>query len=80
MLVVEVSASTGPFDRLVKMPLYAAARVRQAWLVDLDASVVEVYRLNREGSYGDPELVRGTGRVIIDSFPDISLTAAEILS
>jgi Uma2 family endonuclease len=79
LLVVEVSSSSVPFDRLVKMPMYARAGVRQAWLVDLDGGGVEVYRLTAEGSYGEPELVRGPGMVVIDSFPDVSVTAAEIL-
>jgi Uma2 family endonuclease len=79
LLVVEVSVSTAESDRLVKMPLYSQWRIPQAWLVDLDAGVVEVYRLNAEGSYGTPELVAGDGRVAVDAFPDVELTAADIL-
>ncbi len=78
LLLVEVSSSA-PFDRLVKMPLYARYGIRQAWLVDVDAKVVEVYRLTGEGSYGDPELVQGPARVPVDAFPDVSVTAADIL-
>jgi Uma2 family endonuclease len=61
------------------MPLYSQWRIPQAWLVDLDAGVVEVYRLNAQGSYGTPELLAGDDRVAIDAFPDVELTAADIL-
>jgi Uma2 family endonuclease len=79
LLVVEVSVSTAESDRLVKIPLYSQWRIPQAWLVDLDAGVVEVYRLTEQGIYGPPELVTGNGPVLIDAFPDVELTAADIL-
>jgi len=79
LLVVEVSLSTGRIDRLVKMPLYAQWHLPQAWLVDLDAGFVEVYRPSAEASYGDPEREEGDRRVVIDAFPDVLVTAAEIL-
>lgn len=77
--MIEVSSSAGLFDRLVKMPLYARAGVRQAWLVDLDANVVEIYRLHDEGEYGGPERCDGTAPVVIDALPDLTLTATDIL-
>ncbi len=73
LLLVEVSSSSATFDRQVKMPLYAQGGIRQAWLVDLDAGVVEVYRLNDKGLYDTPELVSGDVRVVIDAFPDVEL-------
>ena len=79
VLVVEVSHSTSSFDRLTKMPLYAQWRVAQAWLIDLDAGVVEVYRLTVDGGYGEPDLVAGGGRVALDAFPEVEITAADIL-
>ena len=79
LLVVEVSSSTSAFDRQVKMPLYAQGGIPQAWLVDLAAGVVEVYRLTGAGGYSDPELVTGGGRVAVDAFGDVEITAADIL-
>lgn len=44
--VAEVlSPSTAAFDRGIKLRLYAAAGVREAWLVDPDAETVEVVDL-----------------------------------
>ncbi len=43
-LVVEVAGSSLRKDRLVKGPLYARSGVREYWLVDVKAKVVEVHR------------------------------------
>lgn len=42
LLVVEVADSSIRYDRLTKMPVYAAAGIPEAWLVDLHARVIEV--------------------------------------
>ncbi len=44
-----LSPSNGRRDRLLKMPLYAAAGVGHLWLVDPDQQTLEVYR--REGAH-----------------------------
>lgn len=75
LLVVEVSWSTGAYDRLVKMPLYARHGVRQSWLVDLDGGSVELYRPGQV-----PEIVTGAGPVPVDALPDLVLTAEDILA
>ena len=41
LLVIEVSDSTLVYDRDVKFPLYAAAGIPEAWLVDLAAGRIE---------------------------------------
>jgi Uma2 family endonuclease len=43
-LVVEVAASSYPYDRGTKWRAYAAARVPIYWIVNLDKSQIEVYR------------------------------------
>ena len=43
MLVVEVADTSLRYDRETKLPLYARAGVPEAWLVDLQNSVVEVH-------------------------------------
>jgi Uma2 family endonuclease len=78
LLVIEVSDSTAWLDRRVKMPLYARAGIPQAWLVDLDNDVIEVYR-GTAGTYGDPVVAAGRERVVVDAFPDIVLTAVDVL-
>jgi Uma2 family endonuclease len=51
-LVVEiVSPDSGFHDRGRKFDLYRGAGVREYWIVDPDERVVEVYRLEADGSY-----------------------------
>ncbi len=51
LVVVEVADTSVAYDRNVKLLLYASAGVREAWLVDLRAGVVEVYAGPRAGGY-----------------------------
>lgn len=51
VLVVEVSWSSEYFDRVRKLPLYAAAGVPEYWIVDLHREVVHVHRSPVEGGY-----------------------------
>jgi Uma2 family endonuclease len=45
-LVVEVlSPSTATYDRATKLPVYAAAGVPQVWLIDSQAKILEVLKL-----------------------------------
>jgi Uma2 family endonuclease len=51
LLVIEVADSSRDYDRTVKLPLYAAAGIRETWLVDLVAEVVERHTDPHDGVY-----------------------------
>lgn len=54
-LVIEVlSPSNRPHDRLTKHSLYQEAGVREYWIVDPDAKMVQVFLLNDAGYYPSP--------------------------
>ncbi len=42
LLLIEVSDSSLPYDRSVKLPLYARHGIAEYWIVDLDGEAVEV--------------------------------------
>ncbi|MBI2403524.1 MAG: Uma2 family endonuclease [Gemmatimonadetes bacterium] len=44
LLVIEVADTSVRYDRQTKIPLYAAAGIPEAWLVDLPARRIRVYR------------------------------------
>ena len=44
LLIVEVAESSLDYDRAIKMPLYARAGIREAWLVSLVDRWIEVYQ------------------------------------
>lgn len=50
-LLIEVSDSTLAYDQEVKMPLYAAAGIAEAWVIDLAAVRVVRYTDPRDGAY-----------------------------
>lgn len=61
LLLIEVASTSLPFDRDVKLPLYARAGVREVWLIDLEAELVhvfldpvgELYRYRRDAGIDD---------------------------
>lgn len=54
-----LSPSTEDVDRDEKMPIYARAGVRHAWLVDPIAQTLEVYTLGASGQWSEPVSFRG---------------------
>jgi len=51
LLLIEVADTTVVKDRALKMPLYARSRVPEAWLVNIEEEVVEIYSDPAEGMY-----------------------------
>lgn len=79
LLVVEVAETSLRYDREVKVPLYAAAGIRETWVVDLEREAVEVYRGPTTGGYRTTRRIpRGTA-FSPEAFPDLSLTVSDIV-
>lgn len=71
-----LSPSTVRFDRIRKLPVYAAARVGHAWLVDPSARMLEVFRLHDEhwllvAQFAESALVRA--EPFVEAELDLSL-------
>lgn len=78
-LVVEVADSTALSDRNRKIPRYAAAGIREAWLVDLETGTLEVYRgPSPDGYTSRNDLVAGD-TVSPEAFPDVRIAVADLL-
>jgi Uma2 family endonuclease len=80
LLLVEVSDSTAEIDRMVKVPLYAQSGVPEVWLVDLPRETIEAYRELARGGYRAVRAYGRTNRISPAAFPDLVLSAADILS
>ena len=63
LLLVEVANSSLRFDRKVKLPLYARFGIREVWIVDLKARVLECHRDPGPGGYA-PAQPYGPGDAI----------------
>jgi hypothetical protein len=57
-LVGEVADITLATDRNIKMPLYAEAGMSEAWIVNLEEDVIEVYSEPADGAYQKKRVAR----------------------
>jgi Uma2 family endonuclease len=79
LLAIEVMDSSRSYDRTLKLPLYARAELREVWLVDLKAEVIERYRRPALRGYRDHDAF-GRGRVLTPlAFPRARFRVNEIL-
>jgi Uma2 family endonuclease len=78
-LVLEISDSSLKYDRDVKLPIYAAARLPEVWIADLPGDVVLVYR-EPSGKRDRTSLSfrRGDSLSCL-KFPQIQLAAGHLL-
>lgn len=79
LLAIEVGDSSARFDREVKAPLYAKARVRELWLVDLGAGEVRVCRRPDESGYADVSVKRRGDDLSPQALPDVIVRIVDVL-
>jgi Uma2 family endonuclease len=79
LLLVEVADTSYRYDRYVKVPLYARAGVPEAWIVDLNHDVVEVFRAPSPTGYASMQRMERGGTVTALTFADVVIAVAEIL-
>ncbi len=79
LLLVEVADTSGPYDRGVKLSLYAQAGVHEYWIVDLERQRIEVYRSPEGDAYASVQELRPGSRVSPTAFADVDLSVSEIL-
>jgi len=71
--VAEVSSkSTARHDKIVKVPVYERAGVRELWLVDPTKRILSIYRLE-DGRYGAPTVVKMVGTTQLTAAPGVSV-------
>ena len=79
LLLVEVMDSSQPYDRGDKLQSYAAAGLREVWLIDLAAEVVDVCRDPAASRYRTVERVRRGQRLSITALPGKQFRVNEML-
>lgn len=79
LLLIEVADSSLRYDRDLKLPLYAAAGIPEAWLFDVRHHCVLVNREPKDGRYTVQEIVERDGTLTPLAFPEHTLNVAEIL-
>jgi Uma2 family endonuclease len=79
LLVIEVSESTLEKDRRVKMPMYAAAGIAQALVINLEEKAIEIYSSPGLNGYKDFRLAHPGDALLLPDFPDAVLRAEDVL-
>ncbi len=78
LLIIEVSDSSLDFDRNVKMPLYAAKGILEAWIVNLLEDVIEIYTDPQNGKYQTIRIAHRGEILTPVRIPDISIPVEAI--
>jgi Uma2 family endonuclease len=78
-LLIEVARTSLDYDRLTKLPRYAAAGITEVWIVNLSDHIIEVYRDPREGTYTTILTYRRGEMLAPTAFPDLTIRVEEIL-
>jgi Uma2 family endonuclease len=79
LLVIEVADTTVETDRSYKMPLYAKAGIREAWLVNLPGEKVELYAEPASGIYQVSRNFARGEEAEAHSLPDLRISVAELM-
>jgi Uma2 family endonuclease len=79
LLLVEVTQSANEADRRVRMPLYGRFGVSEAWLVDLQAGTVHVYRDPSPAGYGTELPLSPGDATVLMAFPEVEIAVDEVL-
>jgi Uma2 family endonuclease len=79
LLLIEVADTTLAPDRRQKLPIYAAAGVRETWLLDVQGEALEVYREPGPQGYAQKRLHRRGERVAPAALPELVLDVAELV-
>jgi Uma2 family endonuclease len=78
-LIVEVADSSAGYDRRVKAPLYAREGIREYWLLDLPAGLLEVHRRPGLDGYREIRRLRRGESVAAEAFPDVLFSVSDLL-
>ena len=77
-LLIEVASTSLVYDREVKLPLYARARIPEVWILKVQDQQLEVYRHPQENTYTEQQLLKPSDKIASLAFPDIELTLSDI--
>ncbi|HEX7314195.1 MAG TPA: Uma2 family endonuclease [Pyrinomonadaceae bacterium] len=79
LLIIEVSDTTLEYDRKVKVPLYAAAGIPEAWVVNLPEERIEVYSDPTGGEYQTVRSYTRGRRLQSHTLAPLSLSVSKVL-
>jgi len=79
LLLVEVADASLRFDRMVKLPIYAAGGIAEFWIVNLEGEVIEVHREPTGDSYAARRVATRGESITPLAFPDLVVAVSDVL-
>ena len=79
ILLIEVADSSLKYDREIKLPLYAEAKIPEVWIVNLMDGLVEVYSRPKTSTYGLRQIYEA-GETILSKPLEMSISADCLLA
>jgi Uma2 family endonuclease len=79
LLVIEVADTSLAYDREVKLPLYAAAGIAEAWLVDLTGDRIEIRRGPGPDGYREVRLATRGETITPINLPGVDINVDDVL-
>ncbi len=78
LLLIEVRQSPENYERLEKIPLYAAAGISEVWLVDPEEQIIEQYTGPLENRYEKLETHTLTQTIASINLPEFKIALTDI--
>lgn len=79
LLIIEVADSTVESDRSYKLPLYAKAGIREAWLVNIPEEQIELYAEPQGGAYQISRTFKRDDELQSQTITDLKISVSAIL-
>lgn len=77
--LIEVAKTSLKIDRDLKAPIYAAAGIREYWILDLTTQSVIVLRNPEHDRYTSEQIIN-TGTIAALAFPEVQISIAQLLA
>lgn len=79
LLVIEVADTSLEYDRGIKASVYASSGISEYWVVNLTENCIEVFREPTPNGYRQQLKFWRADTLSLLAFPEVSVTASEIL-
>jgi len=79
LLAVDISDTVLPYDRELKLTMYAAARIPEYWIADLADDVLLVFRDPAVGTYKTSRAYRRGDAMTVLAFPETPVEVSDLL-
>ena len=79
LLLIEVADTTREYDERIKVPMYAAAGIREVWLVALQDNAIVAYRNPERGTYAEVHRYESGKTIQPQQLPIVTVEVARVL-